>query len=535
MVDMKKILFLLLTLCSITEVVYSDVSWTSPVAISTALTDATDPRVVIDSNNNATAVWVENNLIKSSSLPSGGSWSAPVTLSNVLNTSSTPKLGIDNSGNVTALWLETASGNTQIESATLPFGGSWSAETSPISGTGTASNPVLVVGTSGNAVAVWVRSGFVESSTRISGIWSSVALLSAANSSNPHVAISSFGTAMAAWHSIVSGSDVIVTNILNIGTNTWGANKNVFNGTPAFFHNYPKVALDSNGNANIAWVRYNLLDGNAFQNVQVLISSLSAGASAWSLPGFFSNSGVRNPADLTIKLRFDTSGDALAVWTNSYDGENFVVESTQRLFGSPSWSGSLQPNVPSLYSFGIDVASVSGTSLLTYMSWDGISTISIQSQESDTTDPLLQAWTVSNPFSTGNDNAYPSSFLSRTGSTLNAVTVWIHFDGSNKVIHASSGTDSIIDPPSSVSATQSSTNFGVYTDYFNTVTWSASSNPNLQQYNIYRNGVFVSSTDPGTLQFVDHNQIQSGNVTYGVSAMTTSFRLSDIVSFTLFP
>lgn len=527
--EMKKILFLvLMTLCSFSRMVYGDITWSAPVAISTALTDASDPRIVIDTNGNATAVWVENNTIKASSLPFGGSWSAPVTLSNALNTSSSPKLGVDSSGNVTALWIE----NSLIESATLPFGGSWSVETSPISGTG-ASNPSLGVDGSGNAVAVWVRSGFIESSTRISGTWSLVSILSAANSDNPHVAISNFGTAIAIWHSVVSGADVIVSDTLTINTNTWAATKNLFSGVAAFFHNYPVVALDNEGNASAAWFRYNLLDGNSYQHVQVLTSSLSAIGAAWSDPEPLSNPGLRNPVDLTIKLKFDASGDTLAVWTNSYDGETFTIESAQRLFGG-LWPEAISPNTPTIYSFGIDVALAAGTAVLTNMSWDGIS-VSIQSQETDTTDPVLQGYTFTNTFSTGNDNGFPQCTMSSTGSALNAAAVWIHFDGSNNVIHAATGADTVIAPPSNVSATQSVINFEVFNDYFNTITWDASPNPNIIQYNIYRNGVFFASTDPGTLQFIDHNAVQGGTVKYGIAALTSAFRQSAIISFTLNP
>lgn len=530
MVIMKKILMLLLTLCSFAGTAYSDLTWLSPVAISTALTNASDPHVVIDSSGNATVVWVESGVIKASRFD-GTSWSSPpATLSSTANSSS-PRLDLDStSGDVTAIWVE----NTQIESA-LYSGGSWSSETSPISGTG-ASNPSLAVDSSGNAVAVWVRSGYIESSSRISGTWNStVAVLSAASSNNPHVAISSFGTAIATWHSVISGADVIVSDILTISSNTWAATKNVFSGTASLFHNYPKIAIDANGNANVAWIRYNLVDSNAYENVQVIASSLTQGASAWAIPTILSDSGIRNPADLTIKLKFDTSGNALAVWTNSYDGMTFVIEASEKLFGAPSWQGFVLPESPSIYSFGIDVAMAAGTALLTSMSWDGASSIIIASSESDTAEPLFQAWTALNPFSTGSDNGYPQSAMTLNGSTFNAVTVWISFDGSNAIINASTGSETMIAPPTSVSATQSVIDFGVYNDYTNTITWDASSDPNVMQYNIFRNGVFFTGVGPDTLQFVDHNQIQGGTVTYGVAAFTIDFRQSAIATYTLFP
>ncbi|HEV8052674.1 MAG TPA: hypothetical protein VGP47_09275 [Parachlamydiaceae bacterium] len=524
---MKKILFLILTLCT-SGMAYSDITWSAPTTISTTLTDAEAPKTVIDVNNNITAIWIENDDIMASSLPSGGSWSTPVAISNASNTSSNPTLGIDSSGNVTALWIE----NTQIQSATLPFGGSWSAGT-VISGTG-ASSPSLGVNASGDAVAVWSRSGFVESSTRISGTWSLVSVLSAANSSFPHIAVNN-GNALAAWHTLnVNGTDVIVTNLLTISSNTWGTPKNVFTGTAARLHNYPKIAIDFNGNGAIAWFRYDLIDGNAYQNVQVLVSTLSYGAAAWSVPSILTASGLRNPADLTIKLRFDTSGNALVVWTNSYDGQTFTIESSLKLFGG-SWSSPALVYVPSLYAFDFDVALASGTALLTNTTWDQVSAIQIIAQETDTTNPIFQAWTYANPVSTGDNSASPKCAISISGGVLNAVVVWVSFDGTNNVINVATGTDSVIEPPLNVSVTQDVIDYGVYQDYTNTITWDASSNPNIIQYNIYRNGIYFAATDSGTFQFIDHNAVQGETVTYGVAALTSSFRQSDIITFTLFP
>lgn len=541
MVYMKKMLFLLLiTLCSFSGIVYSDISWSGPSPISTALTDASNPQVVIDSAGNATAVWIESGIIKASTLPSGGSWSAPVSISNVSNTSSNPKLGVDSSGNVTALWIEVQSGSAVIESATLPFGGSWGAETSPISGAG-ASKPSLAVDSSGNAVAVWVRNNFVETSTRQSGTWSNVSMISATSSDNPHVAISSFGTAQAAWRTTTANGDVIVTSILTVNTNTWGTNKNVFPAFAAFHHDFPKIALDSNGNANIGWFRYNTVDGDAYENVQVLAATLTQGASNWGGAQAVSNSGIRNPADLTIKHKMDTNGDSLLVWINSYDGQTFTVEASQRLFGSSTWGSLIGFTPPSIYSLGLDLATAAGIALVTNMQWDG-SSINIAAQEADISNPVSLNWTINTTISTGSDNGFPKCAMAYVVNTLpnpptlNAVAVWLHFDGTNQVIHASTGTGAVVVPPSNVLVTQSNTNFGVYTDYQNTITWSASTDPGLVQYNIFRNGVFFASTDTSTLTFTDHNAAQSGTgnpVIYGVAAMTSSFFQSNIITFTL--
>lgn len=526
---MKLILFLMVALCSYSATAYAAITWSSPATISTAQANASEPRVVIDANNNVTAIWLENGVIKTNHLMSGGVWGTPVVLSNPLNVSSNPKLGIDAGGNVTALWIE----NAQIASAVLPVGGSWSVAASPVSSTG-ASTPSLAVDSNGNAVAVWVRNGFVESSTRVAGSWSAVAVLSNGNSSIPHVAINDSGIAIAVWHSVVSGIDFIVTDFLTVSSNTWGATINVFNATSAFSHNYPKAAIDVHGNALIAWFRYNSVNGNSYQNVQVLSSSLTAGAAAWSLPQMLSNFGMRNPADLTIKLQNDLGGNTLLLWTNSYDGETFSVESVRKLQGG-AWQEVVQPDVPSLYSLGVDLTNVSGIALQTRMIWDENGAMVIHFQETDMIEPVLQTWTVPKACSTGSNNGYPRCALSLTGDVINAAAVWMYFDGTNTVIQAVTGADVMVTAPSLVSASQSVIDFGVYKDYYNTISWEASPAPNLIQYNLYRNGVFFTAVDPGTTTFIDHNAVQGGTVTYGVAALSADFRQSAIATFTLFP
>jgi hypothetical protein len=531
MVIMKKILCLLLAFCSLAGMVYGDLSWNTPVTISDAGVNASDPHTIIDKSGNATAVWVENNVIMASYMPSGGSWATPSALSNISNTASSPRLGIAGSGNVTAIWIE----STQIESA-VQSGGTWSAETSPISGTG-ASLPSLAVDSSGDVVAVWVRSTFIESATRKSGTWSSVAVLSAANSTNPNVAISSsFGQAIAAWQTITSGSTLIVTDILTVSSNTWAAAKNVFPASPAFLHNYPKVTMDPQGNSCLGWFRYNLVDSDAYENVTILVSTLTAGAASWSISQILDVfPGIRNPADLTIKMRQDSDGDVAVFWTNSTDGETFNIFGSQKLFGSATFSGASFLNF-SIYSFGIDIGVGADTALVTYMFWDGVSTLSINAQEGDMNNPISFSFTSSNIISSGTENGYPSCSLSASGGIFNSVAVWLSYNGSNVVVNAATGTETQIAPPTGVSATQSSTDLGVYTDYYNTVTWTASSDPNVIQYNIYRNGVyFVSTPDASTFSIIDHNQIAGGTVTYGVAAYTSENRQSEVVTYTLFP
>jgi hypothetical protein len=520
---MKKLLALLLTICSFSHLMGADIGWSTPATISTTGVTASDPKVVIDVNGNATAVWVESNLVKASSQPAGMSWSAPTTLSGT--GASSPKLGIDSSGNVTAIWVESG----VVNSATLPFGGSWSSETA-ISGSG-ASSPALAVDASGNAVAVWVRGGFIESSTHLfGGSWGLVSQLTTNTSSSPQVAIGNNGTVVAVWHSTIAGANIVVSAVSPIA-GSWSSAVNIIAATPAFSHDFPRIAVDANGNATAVWIRYNL-SNSVYQNIGILAASLPVGSSSWAIPSLLTNGGeTLTITNNTLRVAVDGGGNTIAVWNMSYDGSTYNVESSSKLLGG-SWSSLFQLQGGELYAYQVDVAANNalGDALVVYMLFDGVSSVNIISQETNVSAPGTTNYSSPLTFSQGSDNGYPRVASSINGLTINAAAVWIDFNGTNNVIVASTGSKTTISPPTSLAVTQSSNNFGVFTEYYNTLSWTASTSPNLQQYNIYRDGVYFFSVDPTVTQVLDHNAIQSGSVTYGIAAEDSSSSCSPIAT-----
>lgn len=136
-------------------------NWSTEQAISTSGQDASIPIVASDPNGNIVAIWVAfdgtNNVTQAAMLPSGGSWSAPVTISNEGMDVNNICLAINILGNSVAAWDETDGVNSTIQSASLPLNGSWSTLTQ-VSTTGNfATNPVVSVDSSGNAVAIWLQ------------------------------------------------------------------------------------------------------------------------------------------------------------------------------------------------------------------------------------------------------------------------------------------------------------------------------------------------------------------------------------------
>jgi len=500
------------------------VAWSAPLTISSAGVDASSPQVVVDQQNNATAIWIENGFIRTSNLTFNGSWSLPTTISG--STASLPKLKVDGSGNVTALWLE----NGIVTSASQVSQGAWTTEVAISDAGGGATMPQMCMDSSGNAVAVWVRNGVIESATRSLGAWGSVSTISSANSDYPQVAISENGTVIAVWHSVVSNADVIVSDTKSI-SGSWNSAKNVFSGTAALKHNYPQVAIDSQGNAVLLWFRYNLIN-NAYQNVTLLTSSLNQNSTNWTIPAFLSNPGIRNPADLFIKIQFDPNDNAVAIWNNSYDNQTFSIETSAKLSGM-SWQ-LFQTLTISTYSQLGDLSIDSlGNALAVYMNWDG-NNIQLQSQEGNIENPVKSFWISGNSLTSRSNNTSPSCSINLNGNSAYATAVWMSFDGANTIIQASTGSETVIQPPTGLNITQNSINFGFYKDYYNTLTWQPSPSQNIQQYNVYRNGIFFTSTNTNSLQVVDHNASQNGPVTYGVAAEDVNY-LQSLMATVTFP
>jgi hypothetical protein len=506
--------------------------WNAPTTISTLGVNASDPHVGIDSSGNVVAIWLEAGFAKASNLPINGSWSAPVTISN--SGASSLRLVVDPNGNATAIWFEAG----VVKAVSQPFNGSWSAETS-LSGSGTATSPQLAVDTSGDVVAIWVQTSLtsvisIQSATKVfGGSWSATPdTISGATTSpsSPFVSIGANGTVLAVWHSLSGSNDVINSSSKTISGGVWSTPISFFQGTATFSHNYPKVIVDANGNAHAIWFRFNQ-SGLAYSNVVVLASQLSSGSSTWAIPTMLSiTPSLRNPANLYTRLGVDSNGNVVALWNSSYDGQLFNIESAAQIFGK-SWSLGGALTFLNLYALEVDLAVSSlGDAVALYMSYDGTSSVMIQSAESDIGSSFANFWTPAQTVSSGADNGFPRITASVSGNTFNACTIWINNNGSNNVIEGATGSSTVILPPSNLAVVQNSTNFGAFTNYYNTISWQASTDPNVFGYAVYRNGLQFTKVDSNILQVIDNNNTQNGSVTYGVATFDRQYSQSQIVN-----
>lgn len=518
---MKKILLACVAVVSMVQLCAQGFNWSNPpTTISTTGVDASNPDVVIDGSGNVTAIWIESSTVTTSALPSGGSWSTPSPLSGTGATN--PLLGVDTTGNVTAVWLE----GGVIKTANQPFGGSWGSA-SAISDTG-ASDPALFVDAAGNAVTAWVRNGFIESATQqFGGAWGSVSMLSSAASDNPTVAIGADGTIIAAWHSVVSGSNRILAAVGGIGQ-AWNTAMTVM--ADSYSYNYPAVAVDKDGNSIVLFFSYKQ-EGSAFSYVYPMASELLSGGSQWSVPSILSTESFRNPVDFMNTIGFDWNNNAIALWTSSSDGQSFNIETAEKPFGM-AWASSAALVLQSLYAYQgeFSVLNTGDVSSIYMFSDSGVTMI--QSSDTSIGDNVTGYWSVPINVSMGSQNGFPQISTTLISDMINGAAVWVYNDGSNNLIVASTGTRAIVAPPTDVLIEQDSVDQGVFVEYYNTISWTASIDPNLQGYNIFRNGIYWTQVDSGTLSIVDHNAVQDGTVTYGVAAINSSLEQSSIETAT---
>jgi hypothetical protein len=568
----------------------TSLTWNLPAAISNP--NAFQPKVVIDSNANATALWLEkstytgtasqsgttvtgsgttftydmvggtiiynngltcdivtfvntttltttqsitassqtfiiyyNGIVTTSYLPYGGSWGMPQQLSTFGQNSRSLNLAIDANANIYAVWEE----NTVIKFNNYTSG-SWGTLTTLSTSTG-ATQPVMAVDASGNVVVAWSQAGNIMTINKPFGAaWSYVTTFTIPLSDNPSIAIGN-GVTTVVWHAFISGFDQIMASTsTSLGS--------AFS-TPVYLlqvinaghnHNYPKVTVDFKGNSIAVWFRSDL--GGTYHtdyiNVVLIGAQLISGATSWNLPVQVSDVEMRNPKDLRIKCQFDNAGNCYVAWTMSTTGNQFNIENTVKVVGNDLTAAhTILSNNP--IQIELDIAIVSNSELLlVYSSSDGTHS-NIQSSETNISGPVSNFYTgpfqVSTP---GTNNTKPACAMSLTGTTVNTVAVWEHFDTltHESYIQAATGVRTLVSSPTGLSINQVTNNYGNFYEFDNVLNWTASTDPNLQGYNIYRNGVFinfVNGSQPCTM--TDNNQAQASTgvtTTYMISAVDTS-------------
>ena len=163
----------------------------------------------------------------------------------------------------------------------------------------------------------------------------------------------------------------------------------------------------------------------------------------------------------------------------------------------------------------------------------------IKTTETDIGGNQLNIYTPATTISiNGTNNSQPCGSIALTGSTINTTAVWQSHDSINNttIIQAVTGSKTLLGEPTGLTVNQTTTSFGVFNEFNNTLNWTASSDPNIIGYNIYRNNIFIGQVDYTTVSFIDRNCTQSGigtTITYSVASLDSNFQQSQRVNVSI--
>ncbi|HJU83043.1 MAG TPA: hypothetical protein VJ600_02430 [Holophagaceae bacterium] len=295
---------------------------------STAGSDLKPPAIATNASGNAMAVWMQTTTaapgrydLFAATYQAGTGWKTRALISDGLNNvTAYPRVVMDANGNAIAVWGETDGTRTHIWGARFT-GGAWGAATQLEANTNGDANPAyLAVDGSGNAIATWAQSdGTAVSAYAVryavgSGWQAPVLLESAAGavSASPYnftvrVAMDNAGDAVATWSQTNGTNYQIYYRIYTAGTG-WSASI----GSPlaiGFDLYLPNAVMDASGNWALAF--YVGTSVYSYSSNGLVMVNTGAPAAQY------------DPPCLTL----DSSGDTVISWADSTDGTIWVNSS----------------------------------------------------------------------------------------------------------------------------------------------------------------------------------------------------------------
>jgi hypothetical protein len=226
----------------------------------------------------------------------------------------------------------------------------------------------VAVDANGNAIAVWTQSDGTHynamANRYVAGVgWGTAALIETDNAGNvgyPSIAMDAVGNGIAVWGQSDGTIYKVWTNRYVVGSG-WGTAALLENNNSGDANPGP-VVMDANGNAMVAWSKFDGTLTNVWANRYVA-------GSGWGTATMIENN---NAGDAGIpSIAMNASGAAVAVW-HQWDGthnkiwaNHFVAASgwgTPLLIETDNTVDAIYPNV---------VMSSNGTAIATWVQGDG--------------------------------------------------------------------------------------------------------------------------------------------------------------------
>lgn len=344
--------------------------WSAPFTIEQNAALADGPRVAMDAEGNAIAVWIQQyvgapSLWASRFTPAGG-WEAPELVELMDGSAAVlPRIAMNAAGHAVVAWYQQEAVANIYVNRYVP-GSGWqgvqSIETYPLPGY----QPYVAVTPDGTAVVAWRQrnaanlSDLAASSAAPGGTWSTPVLLESAvgNVETVDLAAAADGSVVAAWAQ-ADGQFQCWSSVFRPGTG-WSAGERLDSGAlPCLF---PRVATDGVGGVHFTW------EQDAGGTVSIWTRSALRGT--WSA----AESLTTGTEALFPVIAADAVGNALLVWMQDLGNGNYPAYASRRVAGG-TWSTPrrLEPGTDTSVSFPPAIAmDASGSGIAFWPQWDPV-------------------------------------------------------------------------------------------------------------------------------------------------------------------
>ena len=247
-------------------------------------------------------------------------WTTPAVVENLALPASDTRAVLDDNGNALVVWVQSDGVQPSIYAARYyDVLTDWGAPVLLESGDlGRVTEPHVALSKSGNAVAAWIQSDGIRDDVWAarfvvaSNSWDTAVKLDTGNQSASAVRVEmdDVGDAVAVWVQSDGSVENIYSADFDSGAGTWGTPVLVDAATGAASD--PAVSVNASGDAMVAWVQDDGIQPSAYA------ARKSASASVWGAPVLLENDDITPVRSTRVALA--DSGDALSAWVAGTPG-----------------------------------------------------------------------------------------------------------------------------------------------------------------------------------------------------------------------
>ena len=299
-------------------------NWTVPEIVEFAQGHASAVQLAVDAMGSATVLWIQQELNQDGLwsnryIPDAG-WQEPVRVEPLAGELYAPRLTISANARGFAVWERRQGGRFGIRASPYAPDKGWQAVRDIDTGIGNAAAPDVAMLASGAATAVWsLRNGGGDRrivATRFTpGVgWDTAQVISVkdADAYDARVAMDGAGNAIATWEQKMHGEESVFANRFDKNKG-WGTPVQLeLDGEEAYT---PKLAMSTNGNAVVAWIR-------AEADAAVIAAASYTPDRGWHRPHVVQGGNLLYIFDLDLAA--DANGRVLATWIQTDGSRNNV-------------------------------------------------------------------------------------------------------------------------------------------------------------------------------------------------------------------